>query len=75
MFVNFPPAFFTSEATVSLFLDILRAYGPLVAWSPMPAFRQARAVMGRSSDTLQIKQALDRQVLPHDDEQRYADIE
>ena len=75
MFVNFPPAFFTSEATVSLFVDVLRAYGPLVTWSPMPAFRQARAVMERPSDTLRIKQALDYQELAHDDEQRYADIE
>lgn len=75
MFVNFPPAFFTSEATVSLFLEVLRAYGPLVAWSPMPAFRQARAVMERAPDTVRIKQALDYKVLPHDDEKRYVDDE
>lgn len=75
MFVNFPLAFFASEVTVSLFLDVLRAYGPFVAWSPMPAFRQARAVMERATDTVRIKQALDYKVLPHDDEQRYADDE
>lgn len=68
MFVHFPPTFFASENTVSLFLDVLHAYGHVVAWTPMPAFRQAMAVFEQASEAQRIKQVLDRLLIPHDDD-------
>lgn len=68
MFVHFPPTFFASENAVSLFLDVLHAYGHVVDWTPMPAFRQAMAVFEEASEAQRIKQVLDRLLIPHDDD-------
>lgn len=76
MFVNFPPAFFASSMTENLFLDTLRAYGSVVAWMPMPAFRQARAVFVEADVAARIKEVFDWLQLPHENEhaptERYA---
>lgn len=67
MFANLPPAFFTSEALETQLQELLYTYGPVVDWTPLPAFGRGIAVFERADDAARVKRALDRLLLLYED--------
>lgn len=63
MFTNLPLAFFESEELVLQLQELLQTYGPVVEWSPLPAFGRGVAVFERAEDAANVKRALDRLLL------------
>lgn len=73
MFVNLPAAFFASEQLVDLLHGVIRSYGTLVEWTPLPAFGRSVAVLASAAEAAAVKHALDRVSLLHDDDESIRD--
>ncbi|WFC95226.1 hypothetical protein MBRA1_001873 [Malassezia brasiliensis] len=69
MFANLPPGFFASEELMEQLLHLLQSYGPMVEWTPLPAFGRGIAVFERDLDAARVKYALDHLLLLYEDEQ------
>ena len=67
MFANLPPGFFDSEELMHQLTGLLHTYGPLVDWTPIPAFGRCIAVFERTEDAANAKRALDRLLLLYED--------
>ncbi|PKI84408.1 Cbp1p [Malassezia vespertilionis] len=72
MFANLPEAFFESEELVLQLQTLLCTYGHLVDWSPLSAFGRAVAVFEQAHEAANVKYALDRLLLLHEDLPTYA---
>ena len=77
LFTNLPAAFFDTPELLDSMLDLLRAHGTLVQFTPLPAFERASAVFKNAWEAWAVKRSLDRLVMvfegdEHDDAPRHA---
>ena len=77
LFTNLPAAFFDTPELLNSMLDLLRAHGTLVQFTPLPAFERASAVFKNAWEAWAVKRSLDRLVMvfegdEYDDAPRHA---